>query len=270
MIQMTRAAAWATAAALLLPGAPALAEDAAPQGGWTIFGWQVTASLQPRVAPDYIGSKKYSLGPGGSISLSRPGAAEVFSAPDDSPSLTLIGDHTLSAGVDARWRSGRDDKDALRGFDKIDWAIEPGLFVNWWPTDSLRLRGEVRHGFGGNHAWLADLGADAVHRDRKWVLSVGPRLHLADSKFTRTYFQVTPAEAARSPFAIGPYAADGAFTSAGALATAEYHLSSRWSVLGDVDYRRLMGKAGDSPIVAKLGSRDQFSAALGVGYAFGR
>src|SRR5581483_1438793 len=169
-------------------------------------------------------SKTYVAGPGGSLSLSRSGEAPVFSAPDDSPSLRLVGDPSLNAGVLARLRSSRDDSGALKGFDKIDWAVEPGAFVNWWPADWLRVRGEVRHGFDGNHSWMADLGADAVYDHAAWVLSIGPRAHWADSAFTRTYFGVTPLEAARSPFGIGPYAADGDFSAAGLLATAEY----RW------------------------------------------
>jgi outer membrane protein len=229
----------------------------------------VAATLQLRVAPDYMGSRTYRLGPGGSLSLSRPGAQPVFSAPDDSPSLRVIGDRGLTAGLVARWRSGRDDHGALRGFDKIDWSVELGAFVDWWPTDGLRVRGEARHGFGGNHGWMADLGADLVHQDPGWILSIGPRVHWADSKFTRTYFGVTPLEAARSPFGIGAFAGDGSFTAAGVLASAEYRWTPRLSFVANADYRRLTGTAADSPIVATLGSKDQFGAALGVRYAFG-
>jgi MipA family protein len=269
MFRVALLASAVTAGAWLASGSPASAQKAQPASDG-IFGWSVSATLQPRVAPDYMGSKTYTVGPGGSLSFSRPGEPIVFSAPDDSPSLHLVGDTSLNAGVLARWRSGRDDRGALRGFEKIDWSVEPGGFVNWWPAEGLRVRAEVRHGFGGNRSWMADLGADAVYRNASWVLSIGPRAHWAESRFTRTYFEVTPLDAARSPFAISPYAADGTFSSAGLLATAEYRWTSRWSIVADGDYHRLMGTAAGSPIVANLGSRDQFSAAIGVRYAFGR
>lgn len=269
MVRLFRLGSAAAAGTLLLHGAAMAAEaDDAQDAG--IFGWSVAVRLQARVAPDYMGSKTYRLGPGGSFSLSRPGAERLFTAPDDSPSLQLIGDRQLSAGLAARWRSGRDNDGDLRGFDKINWSIEPGGYVNWWPVDGLRIRGEVRHGFGGNKAWMADLSADAVHQDPKWILSIGPRAHWAEGKFTRTYFGVTPLEAARSPFGIGAFAGDGTFTSAGVLASAEYHWTPRWGIVANADYRRLLGTAADSPIVATLGSKDQFSAALGVRYFFGR
>jgi outer membrane protein len=270
MSRLTHLGVAVAAGAILLQAAPASAQQTDPQGGGGIFGWSVAASLQLRVAPDYMGSKTYRVGPGGSLSLSRPGAAPVFGAPDDSPSLHLTGDRSLNAGLVARWRSSRDDHGALRGFDKIDWSVEPGAFVNWWPVDGLRVRAEVRHGFGGNRSWMADLGADAVYQDPSWVLSIGPRAHWAESRFTRTYFGVTPLEAARSPFGIGAYAGDGTFSSAGLLASAEYHWTSRWSIVADSEYHRLMGTAAGSPIVANLGSKDQFSAAIGAKYAFGR
>ena len=58
--------------------------------------------------------------------------------------------------------------------------------------------------------------------------------------------------------------------SVGALASAEYRWSKRWSVVADARYDRLLGEAADSPIVRDLGSRNQFSAALGLKYSFGR
>jgi outer membrane protein len=158
----------------------------------------------------------------------------------------------------------------LQGVHKIDFALEPGVYAEWWPADSLRLRGEARHGAMGNSAWSGDVAADLVHDDRKWVLSIGPRLHLGDSRFTRTYFDITALDAARSPFGISAYTKQGTFVSWGALASAEYRWSPRWSLLGDVRYQRLIGDAADSPIVAQLGSPNQVRAAVGVRYRFGR
>ena len=34
-----------------------------------VFGWSLTASLQARLAPNYMGSKTYTVGPGGSVGL---------------------------------------------------------------------------------------------------------------------------------------------------------------------------------------------------------
>lgn len=236
----------------------------------TIFGRTLSASAKARVAPDYMGSDDYKIGPSGSISLSLPGEDSTFSAPDDGASLALFGNDALSAGVTGRLRSGRDNDDDLRGFDEIDWAVEAGGYVNWWLTDRLRTRLEARHGFGGHEGWVVDAGADLVAKGERLTLSIGPRFRWADEEYTRTYFGVTPLEAARSPFPIAAYSPDGGAASAGLLASAEYRWDERWAVTADADWRRLMGDSADSPIVAQLGSEDQFSASVGVRYALGR
>jgi outer membrane protein len=251
--------------------APASAQDAGGESrGPTIFGRALSVDLQARVAPSYMGSDRYKIGPTGRFSLTPLGEEAAFSAPDDPASLSLVGAGAWSAGISGRFRGKRDNDHELRGFDKVDWAVEAGGFASLWPTDWLRVRADVQRGFNGHEGWVAQVGADAVYRDDTWVLSLGPRARWGDSEFTRTYFGVTAAEAARNPFGVQAYAPQKSMTSAGALASAEYRWSRRWSIIADAEYNRLLGDAADSPIVRKLGSADQFSAALGVRYSFGR
>lgn len=235
----------------------------------TLFGYNVNVSAKARVAPTYEGSDDYGLGPGGSISLSKPGAGRIFSAPDDGASLTLLGGDVFNAGVTGRIRMGRDNDKDLRGMDKIDWAGEAGVFANWWLTDWLRTRVEVRKGFGGHEGVVADVGADAVAREGRWTVSAGPRFSYADDEFTQTYFGVTPIEAARSPLIAAAYTPQGGPRYVGAVASADYQWNDRWRITGDAGYRRLLGDAADSPLVRGLGSEDQFSASVGVRYALG-
>jgi outer membrane protein len=256
------------AAAALVGSTPALAQDSG--GGVTIFGRTVSASLKARVSPDYMGSDDYRVVPAGSISLSKPGEDSRFSAPDDGASLTLVGGDALAAGLTGRVRGPRDGKDDLQGFDDVDWTVEAGGFVNWWVTDSLRTRLEVRRGFGGHEGVVVDVGADVVSVGDRLTLSIGPRFRWADDEYARAYFGVTPQEAARSPFAIAAYNPDGGASYAGVLASADYRWNDHWSITADADYRKLLGDAADSPIVAQLGSEDQYSASIGVRYSFGR
>jgi len=256
----------------LMAALPAAAQDDSSQGYMSFLGWSLTsARVGVSVEPDYLGSNNYRVGPTGSLSFSRhPGERSKFSAPDDGFNLGLAGGDMLSAGLVGRWQPGRNNHaHDLRGFDDVGGTVEAGGFVNWWAGDWLRVRGEVRHGIGGHVDWAADLGVDAVARTGDWIFSAGPRLSWADDRFTRSYFEVSPLEAARSPFAIQPFAPHGSFWSPGALATAEYRVSKSWSFALDGAYRRLTGDAVKSPIVAKLGSKDQLSTTLSVRYAFG-
>jgi outer membrane protein len=257
------------AVAALLNGLPASAQEEGGQGK-TYFGRTLSTHMLLGLAPDYIGSDDYEPVPAGSLSLSTPGAEVIFTAPDDGVSVGLVGGKAFSAGLLGRWLPDRGADGDLRGFDKIDWAVEAGGFAIWWPADWLRLRGELRRGFGGHTSWAANLGADAVYREGSWVVSIGPRVRWADDEFTRTYFRVTPLEAARSPFGINAYEPKGDFLSAGAIGSVEYRWNRRWSLTADAEYQRLTGDAADSPIVSRLGSEDQFSANIGVRYTFGQ
>lgn len=238
----------------------------------TVFGWSLdSARVGVRYAPDYIGSDDYRSWLSGAVVLSRRDAAPTPSgAPDDGVSIGLIGKGPLTAGLAGRWRSSRDNDNDLRGFDKIDGTVEAGVFVNWWAADWMRLRAEARHGFGGHDSWVGDFGADAIVRTDRWVFTAGPRLGWGDASFTRKYFEVTPLEASRSPLGLQPFSPSGASWSPGALVSAEYRVNPRWSLETVGGYRRVTGDAADSPIVAGLGSRDQFSGSVSVRYTFGR
>jgi outer membrane protein len=258
-----------------LSASPALAQGAGDQGASgrgppTVFGWYLsTGRVGLSYDPTYMGSNDYHFVPSGSISFSRKGSEPAaWGAPDDGFSLGLVGDKTLSAGLVGRWRSGRGDDDDLRGFDKIDGTVEGGVFANWWAVDWLRVRGEVRHGFGGHDSWTADLGADAVAQLPNWILSFGPRLSWGDNEFNRTYFRVTPVEASRSPFGIHAFDPGDNYWAPGVLGSVEYRFSRFWRVTFVGSYNRLTGDTADSPIVADLGSKDQWSTSISVTYAF--
>lgn len=254
------------AAALAIASPAAAQEIAAPE----LFGWTLeSVRAGVRYAPDYLGSDDYQPWFTGAVVLSPRNAAPVaFSAPDDGVSIGLLGQGPLTAGLAGRWRSSRDDDNDLAGFEEIDGAVEAGVFVNWWPADWLRVRAEARRGFGGHESWVGGLGADAFVRHDRWVFSAGPRLEWSDADFTRTYFAVTPADAARS--GVRPYAPSDDTWTPGALVSAAYKVNPRWSLEASATYWRLTGEAADSPIVADLGSEDQFSASLSVRYTLGR
>ncbi|MCR5880816.1 MipA/OmpV family protein [Phenylobacterium sp. J367] len=250
------------------------AGPAAAQGGLEdieVMGWSLNnVRAGVRLAPDYVGSDDYKLYPTGSLNLYRRGSPPGFGAPDDGISVGLFGDDKVSAGVVGRWRSSREDDGDLEGFDKVDGAVEAGVFAQVWPAEWARLRVETRRGFGGHESWLLDLRGDAVARQGPWIASIGPRFSWADKDYTETYFAVTPQDAARSPLGVAAYAPDGATRSVGLVSSVEYRVQPRWSLTGSLEYRRLLGDAADSPIVEDLGSSDQFSATVGVRYWFGR
>ena len=232
-------------------------------------GWIVTLKGNLRVGPSYPGADDFSVVGFPSVSFRRSGTRERFSAPDDGLSFSLLEESAVRVGFVGRFQGGRYYKDDRRlyGLDKIDWAVEPGVFVEYWPVEFLRARAELRRGFGGHEGFVADLGLDLVQRFGAFTVSVGPRLALGDSEFTRTYFGVTPLEAAINGQVV-PYRPSGGLTSVGVTTGVTYEWSPQWSTTAFVTYKRLVGDAADSPIVKRFGDENQFGLGLTVSYSF--
>ncbi|MBB4038745.1 outer membrane scaffolding protein for murein synthesis (MipA/OmpV family) [Microvirga flocculans] len=233
-------------------------------------GWIVTVKGNVRVGPSYPGSDEFSFIGYPSLSFRRAGTVERFSAPDDGLSFSFLDESVFRIGVVGRFQGGRylQDNRELFGLQKVDWAVEPGVFVEYWPIDFLRARAEVRRGFNGHEGFVADFGLDAVQRFGAVTLSIGPRLALGDSEFTRTYFGVTPVEAALNG-QVTPYRPSGGITSVGATGAISYDWSPQWSTTAFVTYKHLVGDAADSPIVKRFGSEHQVGFGLTVSYSFG-
>jgi outer membrane scaffolding protein for murein synthesis (MipA/OmpV family) len=232
-------------------------------------GWIVTLKGNLKVGPSYPGADDFSVYGFPSVSFRRVGTPERFSAPDDGLSFSFVDDSAFRIGAVGRFQGGRylQDDRRLFGLRKVDWAVEPGVFVEYWPLEFLRARAELRHGVNGHHGFVADVGLDVVQRFGAVTLSVGPRLAWDDGDFTRTYFGVTPVEAALNG-EVTPYRPSGGVTSAGATAAISYDWSPQWSTMAFVSYKRLVGDAADSPIVKRFGSENQVGLGLTVSYSF--
>lgn len=233
-------------------------------------GWIVNVKGNLRVGPSYPGSDEFNFIGYPSLSVRRAGTVERFGAPDDGLSFSFLEESAFRFGVVGRFVGGRylQDNRELFGLNKVDWAVEPGVFVEYWPLEFLRARAEIRRGFGGHEGFVADLGLDAVQRFGVFTVSVGPRLALGDSEFTRTYFGVTDAEAALNG-QVTPYRPSGGITSVGATGAISYDWSPQWSTTAFVTYKHLVGDAADSPIVERFGSENQWGFGLTASYSFG-
>ncbi len=260
-------------ATLFMTGTAAIPAQAADPTFTTLpsmaSGWIVTLKANLRAAPSYPGADDLSFIGYPSLSFRRAGTPERFSAPDDGLSFSFLDDSAFRFGVVGRFQGGRylEDDRRLVGLDKIDWAVEPGLFVEYWPVEFLRARAEIRRGFNGHEGFVADLGIDLVQRFGAFTVSAGPRLSLGDDEFTRTYFGVTPEEAALNG-EVTAYDPSGGITSVGATASATYAWSEQWSTTAFVSYKHLVGDAADSPIVERFGSEHQVGVGLTVSYSF--
>ncbi|MBZ6078871.1 MipA/OmpV family protein [Microvirga puerhi] len=258
--------------ALALSVLPAQAQDilSPTPSAEASSAWIVTLTGTGLVSPKYEGASAYGLSGFPSVGFRHPNEPEEFSAPDDSLDYTLFSTSGWKVGPVANIRSGRSAQDdsRLSGLRNYPWAIEAGVFVEYWPIqDRLRTRLEVRHGLHRHDGFVADLSADLIQKFGAFTLSGGPRASLADNSIMEKEFGISPAGALRNGM-LPAFSAHGGVKSVGLEAAVSYDWSDQWRTTVFQRYDRLVGDAGASPITTRLGSRNQLIFGLELTYAF--
>lgn len=247
-----------TAAVTLSLGAVAMPVQAQDNA----FSFSLTGGAQ--VSPGYFGSDSYSVGPTGSFGFTGLRFGSVQLGDPDSPAQFAPGAGLRGA---LRFIPKREGKDELRGLDNVKASLELGLGAHY-TEEFWQVFGELRYGVIGHKAIAGEIGANLIYRGESgMVLHAGPRAEFGNSRFARTYFGITAAEAAAATLAgnanLTQHPPSGGFHSVGLEAGAYQPLSADWGITGSVRYDRLRGDASTSPIVQQ-GSRNQLSAQIGL------
>lgn len=234
--------------------------------------WDIRLGAGGLFQPDYEGSDDYEVKPLPLLMVNYRDLVFLRGTTLGANAITLQGPNPgdkLQIGPLVRYSFGRDedDNDDLRGLGDIDGGVEIGGFITYttgpWSA-GLTLFRDVSDAHDGLTAELS-----AGHR-----LALGPKLMLrskisttwADDDYTQSFYGVTATQAARS--GMRQYEAESGFKDAGITFDLDYRVTENWSVTGRVGYKRLLGDAADSPLVADRGSENQFITGLFVSYKF--
>lgn len=250
--------------------APMLAIGAAhAQGEEEKPPMRTRAAIGVQLVPSFPGSDKVVLRPLFDGGRARGDDPFPFEAADESFGFPLWKNDSWEIGPALGFEGERSAKSVGAPLPKVGFTVETGVLLRYKASDSVQLRTEVRKGLGGHKGWVFNLGGDYIARDRdRWLFSIGPRLTFADNRYARSYFSVDSAAASAGGLPV--YEAKGGLQAAGVNLGFVRQFTPRWGVYSYVKYDRLVGDAGDSPIVRRLGSRDQFSGGLALSYTFGR
>lgn len=257
---------------VILSGAALSATAAGAQDGpfgWMKGDWYLTVGATGMAMPKFDGSKDYMFRASPIISLGKAGPEARFTSRNDNISLSLIDDGNIRAGVTGKLIFGRDDDDAseLEGWGEIPFGGEAGVFMEFYPTDWMRLRAEVRHGIESHGGVVGDLSVDAFRDVTETIrISGGPRLSMASSDFFEAYYGLDAAEAVVA--GISPYSPDGGLKSLGVGGAVTWKTTDKLTTSLFGEYARLMGPAADSSLVREAGSRNQFTVGVSAAYRF--
>ena len=250
---------------------PAAAQDSGNGSGEERpRGRLITVGAGAQFGPQYPGADSLSISPMPIIDVRRPDQRIAFEASDEGWGFGLLGrEARFNVGPAIQFQGKRDEDDVGAAVGNVGFTVEAGAFVEAYLSDSFRIRAEGRRGIGGHEAWVGDVGFDLIARggDRT-IFGIGPRVRIADDKYMNAYFGVSPATAVATGLAA--FSPDSGVYAAGGAASLRHHFGAegKWGVHTYARYDRLVGDAADSPIVRSFGSRDQFSAGLGLSYTF--
>ena len=248
------------AAALLLPAWNA----AEAQDSGDI---RVRVGLGGQLQPKFIGADKDSLQPLFHINTARGDDEFSFSAPDDSPGINVFSADGFSFGPAGNIEGRRRQSDVGAPVGNVARTFELGGFAQYLVHGSFRIRAELLKGINGHKGVVGSIGADKIWRSGdQYVFSIGPRLLFSDAQFQRAYFGVTPAASLAS--GLPTFRPKSGIYGVALASGASYQFSPHWGVFGYGRYERLVGDAAKSPIVREFGSRNQWSAGIGLNYIF--
>lgn len=245
-------------------------ESVSDDGGFLSGGWSLTLGASGYFAPEYEGDDKMVFRAIPLVSFGRTGSITRFSSRNDNISIGLIDNGTFRAGLAGKILFGRDDDDSddLIGLDPVRWGGELGLFAEVYPTDWLRLRGELRHGIRTHDAFVGDVAADVFYDVTPTIrLSAGPRASFASEDYFDTYYGVNAAESVASGLtAFDPDG--GGLKSYGLGGAVTWQATDKITTSLFGEYARLEGQAADSSLVKERGSVDQFTVGVSATYRF--
>lgn len=225
--------------------------------------WNITIGARVAAQPAFMGSRDMAFALRPSFSMGRGLGSRWLSMEDDNISIGLLNGDRWRVGVTGAlvWPREEKSRGALTGLGNTRFGGEAGAFAEFYPTDWLRARIDLRHGFVAHRSLMADLKLDAFTRlGNGWTLAAGPRIHFAGNDYLDTYFGVDAVQSARS--GLPQFNPGGGVLSYGLAAQVSYDWSSRVQTTAYAQYNRLTGDAARAPLVGQRGQRDQFTFGL--------
>lgn len=265
-LRLTR---WLVAPMLASMAAPVLADGAPSLPTSMPREWIVTVGFQVYGAPTFEGAKGYGAYATPRFKIQAAGTKEFATLPGDGYSFTVLSTDNFRFGAAGQIKRERKEADssALRGLGDVDWAIEAGVFAEYWPADFVRARAELRRGLHGHDGVVAELSTDLFVKPLpRLTWTLGPRLSLVSDAYMQTYFGIDATQSLRS--GLKQFNASGGAKSVGVASSASYDWTPQIATVVYGEYDRLLGDASDSPLVKDRGSADQFTFGAGMTYKF--
>jgi outer membrane scaffolding protein for murein synthesis (MipA/OmpV family) len=232
-------------------------------------GTSILLGLGVLESPVYDGAKNSKASPFPYVDIHGWFHDRVYVSSVRGLGVNIVDDGPFRAGLALNYRGGRtsSDSDRLKGLPDIKGSPSIRGFVTY-SLKPLTFELSVKNEFGSNPSTEVSFGtALGFVPTPRLHLSIGADLSWVDSRFTRKYFGVTPAEAAQATAEGNPltaYTPGSGLSTVGMTATGVYALTRHWGIISRLGLSELVGSpAKDSPLTQK-----DLGVSFGIGAAY--
>lgn len=217
-------------------------------------------------APVYVGSKITKVSPFPYIDIRGLFDDRVFVSIVEGLGVRLLNDGPIRAGVAINYSEGRTSKDdrRLTGLPDISAAARvDGYLVYSFKPFVLETKVEQRLGSnpGTTVRFAAAVSAAPIPQLH---LTLSSELTWASASYQKTFFGVTPAQAAQATTQGNPlpaYTPGSGLTGVSLIASGVYQVGQHWGYVARLGFNDIVGKpAKDSPLTQRA-----FAPTVGIG-----
>ena len=178
-------------------------------------------------------------------------------------------DVRFNAGPLVKIDFGRDERDNpdLAGLGEVGTSVELGAFASY-TTGITRARLRLQRDVTSGHSGTMLAGDVRVILNKKGRLVVIGSINAtwADSDYMDAFFSIDELQSLRSGMPV--FNAGSGMKDFRLALGANLDMTDAWALVGNVSYSRMLGDAGNSPMVAATGDANQFVAGLFIIYSF--
>jgi outer membrane protein len=227
------------------------------------------------VTTEWMGSKDKVAGiaPGARIKFSKYRFAELYGPLAD---VNILNVPHWEFGPVISYRFGREDVEdpVVNRLPGIRGGLEAGAFAGYNYTNAGGVPWRLRVGVATFAAIAGDAtGGHVTPYTSVWMplsrvvfVGLGSGFTWSSKSFMQQRFGVTPSGSAASGLPV--FSADSGIRQVYVWPAVIVRLSEHWFGGAGAFYQRLTGDAADSPIVTQRGDPNQWTAGIGIGYAW--
>ena len=232
-------------------------------------GKSITVGAGIALVPDYEGSDYYDVAPLLHFRMAWANGRYLdFSGNRVKFNVMKAGKLTLGPMVRVRPKRDDDVEDAqVSRMEEVDTSVELGGFIAYDLGANFEIGANlVQDVADGHDGYLVGLHVGYKIFRENMMIGLKAFTTYVNNDYMEAYFSVSPWNIGNAQLRF--YDADEGFKDVGVTCVLSYQFTDKWGATGVLGYTRLIGDAGDSPVVDDRGDENQLLGGVMGTYRF--